>query len=122
MQQQRFLELESQRASFSNLACSCEDFPLLHHWKLLLAQWAPPPSKFSPPPLLPQRPMGQTILLYEAGAGQRHSYYSEGVEPEGGRIKIRTFSFSFSSVIISLRTLFLKILSFQGSPGRPQGL
>jgi hypothetical protein len=66
--------------------------------------------------------MGQTILLHKAGAGQRHSCYSEGVEPEGGRLKIRTSSFSFSSVIISLRTLFLKILSFQGSPGHPQRL
>lgn len=121
MEQQRFLELESQRASFSNVACSCVDFPLLHHWKLLLAQWTPP-LQILTSPLLPQRPMGQTILLHEAGAGQRHSYYLEGVEPEGGRIKIRTSSFSFSSVIVSLRTLFLKILSFQESPGHPQGL
>lgn len=64
--------------------------------------------------------MGQTTLLHEAGTGQRHSCYSEGVEPEGARLKIRTSY--FSSVIISLRTLFLKILSFQRSPQHLQGL
>lgn len=75
-----------------------------------LSSMGPPPSHLH---LVPQRPRGQSILLQGAGAGQRHSYYSEDIEPEGGRIKIRASSYSLSLVT---RPLFLKTLSLQGSP------
>lgn len=79
-----------------------------------LSSMGPPPSHLH---LVPQRPRGQSILLQGAGAGQRHSYYSEDIEPEGGRIKIRASSYSLSLVT---RPLFLKTLSLQGSPWHEQ--